>query len=132
METINDNIRQLLEMLDNPEAYTEQEIQDIINRDEDTRETYRMMAEAKRSSRQHQANKPIDVDAACVVFFRNFHVFQIAGLALVLAVDARHVHQRLRLLTVAVQLFPHSQILVVSCLCCHSDCKIHTAAYTKD
>ena len=64
METINDNIRQLLEMLDNPEAYTEQEIQDIINRDEDTRETYRMMVEAKRSSRQHQANKPIDVDAA--------------------------------------------------------------------
>ena len=64
METINDNIRQLLEMLDNPEAYTEQEIQDIINRDEDTRETYRMMAEAKRSSRQHQANKPIDVAAA--------------------------------------------------------------------
>ena len=64
METINDNIRQLLEMLDNPEAYTEQEIQDIINHDEDTRETYRMMAEAKRSSRQHQANKPIDVDAA--------------------------------------------------------------------
>ena len=64
METINDNIRQLLEMLDNPEAYTEQEIQDIINRDEDTRETYRMMAEAKRSSRQHQANKPVDIDAA--------------------------------------------------------------------
>ena len=64
METINDNIRQLLEMLDNPEAYTKQEIQDIINRDEDTRETYRMMVEAKRSSRQRQANKPIDVDAA--------------------------------------------------------------------
>ena len=64
METTSENIRQLLEMLDNPEAYTEQEIQDIINRDEDTRETYRMMAEAKRSSRQHQANKPIDVDAA--------------------------------------------------------------------
>ena len=64
METTSENIRQLLEMLDNPDAYTEQEIQDIINRDEDTRETYRMMAEAKRSSRQHQANKPIDVDAA--------------------------------------------------------------------
>ena len=64
METNNDNIRQLLEMLDNPEAYTEQEIQDIINRDEDTRETYRMMVEAKRSSRQRQADKPIDVDAA--------------------------------------------------------------------
>ena len=64
METINDNIRQLLEMLDNPEAYTEQEIQEIINRDEDTRKTYRMMVEAKRSSRQRQADKPVDIDAA--------------------------------------------------------------------
>ena len=64
METTSENIRQLLEMLDNPEAYTEQEIQDIIKRDEDTRETYRMMVEAKRSSRQRQAEKPIDVDAA--------------------------------------------------------------------
>ena len=75
METINENIRLLLEMLDNPEAYTEQEIQGIINRDEDTRETYRMMVEAKRSSRQRQrlrvgdqrsgmADKPVDVDAA--------------------------------------------------------------------
>ena len=64
METTSENIRQLLEMLDNPETYTEQEIQDIINRDEDTRETYRLMVEAKRSSRQRQAEKPIDVDAA--------------------------------------------------------------------
>ena len=64
METTSENIRQLLEMLDNPEAYTEQEIQDIINRDEDTRMTYRMMVEGKRSSRQRQADKPIDVDAA--------------------------------------------------------------------
>ena len=64
METINDNIRQLLEMLDNPEAYTEQEIQDIINRDEETRETYRLMVEAKRSFRHRQNQKPVDVDAA--------------------------------------------------------------------
>ena len=64
METTSENIRQLLEMLDNPEACTEQEIQDIINRDEDTRETYRMVVETKRSSRQRQAEKPIDVDAA--------------------------------------------------------------------
>ena len=64
METTSENIRQLLEMLDKPEAYTEQEIKDIINRDEDTRETYRMMAETKRSSRQRQAEKTIDVDAA--------------------------------------------------------------------
>ena len=64
METNNDNIHQLLEMLDNPEAYTEQEIQDIINRDGDTRETYRMMVEGKRSSRKRLADQPIDVDAA--------------------------------------------------------------------
>ena len=64
METTNENIRQLLEMLDNPNAYTEQEIQDIINRDEDTRETYRLMVEAKRSSRHRQANKPVDIDTA--------------------------------------------------------------------
>ena len=50
METNNDNIRQLLEML--------------VNRDEDTRKTYRMIVEAKRSSRKRQADKPVDVDAA--------------------------------------------------------------------
>ena len=64
METTSENIRQLLEMLDNPNAYTEQEIQDIINRDEDTRETYRLMVEAKRSSRHRQDQKPVDIDAA--------------------------------------------------------------------
>ena len=64
METTNENIRQLLEMLDNPDAYTEQEIQDIINRDEDTRETYRLIVEAKRSSRHRQDQKPVDIDAA--------------------------------------------------------------------
>ena len=64
MATTNENIRQLLEMLDHPEAYTEQEIHDIINRDEDTRETYRLMVEAKRSSRNRQDETPVDVDAA--------------------------------------------------------------------
>ena len=64
MEKSNENIRHLLEMLDNPDAYTEQQIQNIINRDEDTRETYRLMVEAKRSSRQRQNNKPVDVDTA--------------------------------------------------------------------
>ena len=63
-QTTNENIRQLLEMLDNPDAYTEQQIQDIINRNEDTRETYRLMVEAKRSSRHLQNQKPVDVDAA--------------------------------------------------------------------
>ena len=69
METTNENIRQLLEMLDHPEAYTEQEIQDIINRDEDTRETYRLMVEAKRSSRNRQDETPVDVDDA----WQRFH-----------------------------------------------------------
>ena len=64
MRTSEENIRQLLEMLDNPDAYTEQEIHDIINRDEDTREVYRLMVEAKRSSRHRQYQKPVDVDAA--------------------------------------------------------------------
>ena len=64
MATTNENIRQLLEMLDHPEAYTEQEIHDIINRDEDTRETYRLMVEAKRGSRNRHDDTPVDVDAA--------------------------------------------------------------------
>ena len=51
-------------MLDHPEAYTEQEIHDIINRDEDTRETYRLMVESKRSSRNRQDKNPVDVDDA--------------------------------------------------------------------
>lgn len=63
-QTTNENIRQLLEMLDNPDAYTEQQIHNIINHDEDTRETYRLMVEAKRSSRHRQNKKPVDVDAA--------------------------------------------------------------------
>ena len=64
METTNESIRQLLEMLDHPEAYTEQEIHDIINHDEDTRETYRLMVEAKRSNRNRRNEAPVDVDAA--------------------------------------------------------------------
>ena len=64
MRSSEENIRQLLEMLDNPDAYAEQEIHDIIHRDEDTRETYRLMIEAKRSSRHRRHQKPVDVDAA--------------------------------------------------------------------
>ena len=60
MSTTNENIRLLLEMLDNPEAYTAQEIHDIINRDEDTRATYRLMVEARRCRRP----TPVDVDGA--------------------------------------------------------------------
>ena len=64
MGTTNENIRQLLEMLDNPDAYTEQEIQDIIHRDEDTHTAYCLMVEAKRSCRHRQHQNTVDVDAA--------------------------------------------------------------------
>jgi hypothetical protein len=64
MKTTNDPIRLLLEMLDNPEAYTEQQIHDIIHRDETTREAYRLMVDAKRSSRRRHNDKAVDVDAA--------------------------------------------------------------------
>ena len=64
MDTSNDNIGKLFDMLDNPAAYSEQEISDIINSDEETRETYRLMVEAKRSSRWKQSRQSSDVDAA--------------------------------------------------------------------
>ena len=64
MDTSNDNIRKLFDMLDNPAAYSEQEIYDIINCDEETRETYHLMVEAKCSSRWTQPQQPGDVDAA--------------------------------------------------------------------
>ena len=47
MET-NPNIIRLLEMLESPEAYSEQEIRDIINKDEETREAYRLMDQSGR------------------------------------------------------------------------------------
>ena len=71
METTNEKIHQLLEMLDNPDAYTEQEIRGIINHDKDTREVYRLMVEAKRSSRHRQDNKSVDVNAAWKRFVEN-------------------------------------------------------------
>ena len=63
MET-NPNIIRLLEMLENPEAYSEQEIHDIINHDEDTREVYRLMVAAKQGYIHRQAEPSANVDAA--------------------------------------------------------------------
>lgn len=73
MKTTDENIRQLLEMLDNPDAYTEEEIRKIINRDEETREAYRMMVEAKRSSRRHKESFSIDVDEAWEKFSQKLY-----------------------------------------------------------
>lgn len=61
--TTDHHLRQLLEMLDHPEAYSEQEIRDIINND-DNSEAYRLLVDAKRSSRSRHTAAPIDVDAA--------------------------------------------------------------------
>jgi len=64
MET-NKNIEQLLEMLDHPESYSEQEIMDIINRDDETREAYRQLVRAQSASRYaRSADQPVDVDEA--------------------------------------------------------------------
>lgn len=64
METTNDNISRLLEMLDNPSAFTEQEIRDIINSDDEAREAYRLMVAAKQGYRHMQSNQAIDTEAS--------------------------------------------------------------------
>lgn len=61
----NNNIDRLLQMIDHPEDYTEQEILDVINHDDETRETYRQLVLARRAGRHHRMeNQPVDVDAA--------------------------------------------------------------------
>ena len=52
-------------MLDNPEAYSEEEILDLLRGSEEAREAYRQIVEVKRSYRQlHAAEKYTDVDKA--------------------------------------------------------------------
>lgn len=63
MET-NPHIDRLIEMLDHPEAYSEQEIQDIINRDHETREAYRLFTTSKMAKRYKQKAETLDVNAA--------------------------------------------------------------------
>ena len=63
MET-NPNISRLLEMLDNPEAYSDQEIRDIINSDDETRRAYQLMVAAKQGYIHKQQEQPTDVESA--------------------------------------------------------------------
>ena len=49
METSN-NIDRLLAMLDHPERYSEQEIMDTVNHDDETREFYRSLTQAARAA----------------------------------------------------------------------------------
>ena len=64
MET-NNNIDRLLLMLDHPERYSEQEIMDTVNHDDETREFYRSLTQAARARRsQRNHSQPVDVDKA--------------------------------------------------------------------
>ena len=60
----NPNISRLLEMLDNPSAYSEQEILDCIHSDEETLAAYRLMVAAKQAYRLKQTQQPADVEEA--------------------------------------------------------------------
>ena len=64
MKTSEENIKRLLEMLDNPSAYSEQEISNIINRDDETREAYRFMVAAKQGYRRKNTSEEADAEAA--------------------------------------------------------------------
>ena len=64
MET-NNNIDRLLAMLDHLERYSEQEIMDTVNHDDETREFYRSLTQAARARRNKRSlSLPMDVDKA--------------------------------------------------------------------
>ena len=64
MET-NNKIDRLLAMLDHPERYSEQEIMDTVNHDDETREFYRSLTQAARARRsQRSLFQPMDMDKA--------------------------------------------------------------------
>ena len=70
MET-NNNIDRLLAMLDHPERYSEQEIMDTVNHDDETREFYRSLTQSSRARRNKRSNSlPMDVDKAWEQFER--------------------------------------------------------------
>lgn len=53
----NENIDRLMEMMENPQAYSEEEIREIVDADEETREAYRLMVAAKRSYEARKAGE---------------------------------------------------------------------------
>ena len=60
-----DYSKKIWDMLDNPQAYSEEEILALLRDNEEAREAYRQIVEVKRSFRQvHAADKSIDVDKA--------------------------------------------------------------------
>lgn len=53
----NENIDRLMEMMENPQAYSEEEIREIVEADEETREAYRLMVAAKRNYAARKAGE---------------------------------------------------------------------------
>lgn len=61
----------LMDMLDNVQAYTEEELRDVLADDAATDETYRTMVTVRQSYRkQHADSQPVDVEAAWEKFCR--------------------------------------------------------------
>ena len=70
--TTEERIKQLMDMLDAPEAYSEQDIRDIIADDAEIREFYQTMVEARQSYRKaHADSQLIDMDEAWRRFAEN-------------------------------------------------------------
>ena len=47
-----EHIKEIWDMLDNAQAYSDEEIRHLLSEDEDAREAYRLMVEIKNSYRQ--------------------------------------------------------------------------------
>ena len=63
--TTEKRIEQLMDMLDEPEAYSEQDIRNFIADNEEVRDFYQTMVTVRQSYRQaHTDSQPIDVDEA--------------------------------------------------------------------
>ena len=72
METTNDKINRLLEILDDPSTFSEQEIRDIINSDDEARKAYRLMVAAKQGYRYKQPHQLTDAEAAWQRFEKKY------------------------------------------------------------
>ena len=93
MNTTLDNISKLLKMLDNPSIYTEQEIQDIINSNGETRKTYHLMVAAKQGYRHRQTHGGKDTDTSWQQFEQKNYTkqdFPLPQVCLTLLIAPKH------------------------------------------
>ena len=94
-----DYSKKIWDMLDNPQAYSEEEILALLHDNEEAREAYRQIVEVKRSFRQvHAADKSIDVDKAYTSWFTGARkyaaigvtVLMMSGLSYAAIIQIRH------------------------------------------